>query len=131
MENTLEKNKTVRVLVANRPRLMRDLILATITECSDIEVVGEVESEADITRHVEKTQPDCLIITLDQTDTQPSICDSLLRDFPEMKILALSAGHDCSMFFWASTQIHSRSVEPSENGVVNALRESSSKGVTS
>lgn len=127
----MEKNKTIRVLVANRPRLMRDLVLSTITECSDIEVVGEVELESEIRQHVEKMQPDCLIITLDQGNARPAICDSLLRDFPEMKILALSAGHDSSMFFWASTKIHSRSVEPSENGVVAALREASSKGVTS
>jgi chemotaxis response regulator CheB len=119
----------IRVLVANRPRLMRDLVLATITECLDIEVVGEVETEGEIRRHVENTQPDCLIIALDQSDVRPAICDALLRDFPAMKILALSAGHDSSMFFWASFNIHSRHVEPSENGVLGALREASPKGV--
>jgi predicted TIM-barrel fold metal-dependent hydrolase len=110
---------------------MRDLVLATITECPDIEVVGEVEIESDIRLHVEKTQPDCLIIALDQTDVRPTICDALLHDFPEMKILALSVGHNNNMFFWASFNIHSRNVEPSENGMLAALREASRKGVPS
>jgi DNA-binding NarL/FixJ family response regulator len=127
----MEKEKTIRVLVANRPRLMRDLVLATIAECSDIEVVGEVEIEAEIRQRVEKTLPDCLIIALDQTGLRPPICDALLRDFPNLKILALSAGPDSSMFFWASFKIHSRHIEPSENGVLAALREASAKGVVS
>jgi chemotaxis response regulator CheB len=127
----MEKEKTIRVLVANRPRLMRDLVLATIAECSDIEVVGDVENEAEIRQHIEKKQPDCLIIALDETDMRPTICDALLREFPELKILALSAGHDSSMLFWAAVKIHSRGVEPSENGMLGALREASARGVTS
>jgi chemotaxis response regulator CheB len=127
----MEKEKTIRVLVANRPRLMRDLVLATIAECSDIEVVGAVENEAEIHQQVEKTRPDCLIIALDETDVRPAICDALLREFPEMKILALSAGHDSSTLFWAAIRIHSRSVEPSESGTLGALREVSTGGVAS
>jgi hypothetical protein len=36
--------KTIRVLVANRPRLMRELIVATFADQPDIEIVGEIES---------------------------------------------------------------------------------------
>ena len=32
--------RKIRVLVANKPRLMRDLVLATISEQPDIEVLG-------------------------------------------------------------------------------------------
>jgi DNA-binding NarL/FixJ family response regulator len=125
----MEKNKSIRVLVANRPRLMRDLVLATISEGSDIEVVGEAASETEIWQRVERTRPDCLIVALDQFDVRPAICDVLLRDFPEMKILALSAGHDSSILFWASFHVHSRRVEASENRLLGAIREASAKGV--
>ena len=37
--------RTIRVLVANRPRLMRELIVATFADQPDIEIVGEVEND--------------------------------------------------------------------------------------
>lgn len=123
--------KTIRVLVANHPRLMRDLVVSTIVEQPDIQVLGEVEHESEIRQAVEKMQPDCLIIALDKPDSRPPICDALLRDFPEMRILAVSAEHDSSMFFWASLNIYEHRIEASEQGVLSALRSAGSKGVTS
>ena len=46
--------KRVRVLVANHPRLMRELVMATIADQSDIELVGEVRNESDLTEAVER-----------------------------------------------------------------------------
>jgi chemotaxis response regulator CheB len=123
----MEKN--IRVLVANRPRLMRDLVLATITDQPDIEVLGEVENESDIRSAIQRMQPDCLIIALDRPNERPLLCDALLREYPEMKILAVSASEDSSMFFWASLNIHEHQVEASEQGVLTALRGASPKGV--
>jgi hypothetical protein len=57
------------------------------------------------------------------------LCDALLREYPEMKILAVSASEDSSMFFWASLNIHEHQVEASEQGVLTALRGASPKGV--
>jgi len=39
----------IRVLVANRPRLMRELVLATIAGEPDVEIVGETANETEIT----------------------------------------------------------------------------------
>src|ERR1700758_5475888 len=58
--------KRVRVLVANYPRLMRELVMATVADQPDIEVVGEVQDESDLTEVVEKVEPDVLIIAMDQ-----------------------------------------------------------------
>ena len=38
--DTEQAMKPIRVLVANRPRLMRELMVATISEQPDIEIVG-------------------------------------------------------------------------------------------
>jgi hypothetical protein len=40
--------KPVRVQVANHPRLMRELVLATIADQPDIELVGEIRNESDL-----------------------------------------------------------------------------------
>jgi chemotaxis response regulator CheB len=62
--------KRVRVLVANHPRLMRELVMATIADQPDIEVVGEVRNESDLADIVEQVQPDVLIIAMDETESR-------------------------------------------------------------
>jgi hypothetical protein len=51
----------IRVLVANRPRLMRELVLETISDQPDTEIVGEVTDTADIERMVAESKPDFVI----------------------------------------------------------------------
>ena len=58
--------KRVRVLVANHPRLMRELVLATIADQPDIEVVGEVQNEGELAEIVEQVLPDVLILAMDE-----------------------------------------------------------------
>jgi len=111
-----------RVLVASRPRLMRDLVLATIAEEPDIDVVGVGEDEAGIFIAVEQARPDFLIIGLDAAEERPKICDLLLDCFPHLRILAVQAEHNSAMFYWACLQIRSNQVESSEAGILGALR---------
>ncbi len=112
----------VRVVVANRPRLLRDLVLATIADQAGIEVVGEAQNDADIARVVEEKHPDFLIVALEHPDQRPPLCDLLLKQFPGMKILALAPESNSSIFYWASLDIHANHVETSEEGILSALR---------
>jgi chemotaxis response regulator CheB len=112
----------IRVVVANRPRLMRELVLEAIIEQPDIEILAEIQNELDILRVVDETHPDFLIISLDESNERPAICDELLRRFPEMKILALAPERNSSIFYWASLDIHGIAVEASEAGILNTLR---------
>ena len=116
----------IRVVVANRPRLMRELVLETIINQPDIEIIAEIHNENEIAHIVKGTQPDFLIIALDESNQRPPLCDTLLRLYPEMKILALAPERNCSIFYWASFDIHERPVEASEVGILNTLR---SKGL--
>jgi len=56
---------------------MRDMVLATIAEQPDIEVVGEAEAESGVTELVERTRPDFLIMSLEDQDTRPALCGFL------------------------------------------------------
>jgi DNA-binding NarL/FixJ family response regulator len=114
--------QAIRVVVANRPRLMRELVLEAIIEQPDIEVVGEIKDEDEIVDAVERIHPDFLIIALDESNQRPFLCDTLLRRYPEMKILALAPERNCSIFYWASFDIHERPVEASEVGILSTLR---------
>lgn len=112
----------IRVLVANRPRLMRDLIMATVADQPDIEVVGELQQDADIVPMVEQRRPDVLIIALDKAGERPSICDFVLERYPHLKILAVAPEKNTSVFYWAQLDICANPIEASEAGVLSALR---------
>ena len=114
--------QTIKVLVANRPRLMRELVLATISDQPDIEVVGVLDDEAGILESIERAKPDFLIVALDQSEERPHICDVLLDRFPHIRILALAAERNSSISYWANLDIRSNRIENSEEGILTALR---------
>lgn len=113
----------IRVVVANRPRLIRELVLQSIIEHPDIEVIGEIKNEDEIVDAVDGTHPDVLIIALDESSRRPPLCDILIRRYPEMKILALAPERNCSIFYWGSFDIHESPVEASEAGIMSTLRQ--------
>jgi DNA-binding NarL/FixJ family response regulator len=110
----------IRVLVANRPRLMRDLVLATISDQPDIEVLGEIADDSRIAQVVAESHPHFVIIALDRPDERPPICDYLLEHHPLVKVLAVAPEQNSSIFFWSD--IHSTAVESSEEGILNTIR---------
>jgi DNA-binding NarL/FixJ family response regulator len=115
-------SKKVRVLVANRPRLMRELVLATIAEQPDIEIVGEIQEEAEILIMVERTDPDFVIIALGESDDRPGICDWVLRKHPELRVLAIAPDRNTTMYYWVSPEIRSSKIETSEGSMLRTLR---------
>jgi chemotaxis response regulator CheB len=114
--------KTFRVLMANQPKLMRELLVETLAEQSWIEIVGEVSDEKGIRELVLKTSPDLLIVTAEKPGKRPAICDALLREFPSLRIIAVAAEESYSVCYWASLDIHADDIEPSEQGFLNAVK---------
>jgi chemotaxis response regulator CheB len=114
--------KVIRVLVANRPRLMRELILTTFADQPDIEIVGEVGEESEISESIKRTLPNFVVIALDHPGTRPHICDELLRKHPEVRVIAVAPEKNYIVYYWASFDIHSNNIEASEEGMLNAMR---------
>jgi chemotaxis response regulator CheB len=114
--------KAIRVLVANRPRLLRETILTTFADQPDIEIVGEVADESEIMECVKKTLPNFVVIALDQPGRRPPVCDDLLREHPEVRIIAVAPAKNYIVYYWASLDIHSSDIEASEEGMLSALR---------
>jgi chemotaxis response regulator CheB len=95
---------------------MRELVLATIADQPDIEVVGEV---AEI---IEELQPDALILALNNPETDSALCGFLLGRYPQMRILSLAPERNEGIYFWAVVDIHFKRLESSEANVLDALR---------
>jgi DNA-binding NarL/FixJ family response regulator len=120
--------RSIRVLVANRPKLMRELIVSTLADEPGVEIVGEVADEAEIAERVSEARPDLLVIALDDPSKRPQLCDTLLRDCPKLRIIAVASQENCSVFYWASFDIHSSEIEASEQGILNAVRNIATMG---
>ncbi len=114
--------KAIRVLVANRPRLMRELILTTFADQPDIEIVGEVGEESEISESIKRTLPNFVVIALDHPGRRPAICDELLRQHPEVRVIAVAPEKNFVVYYWASLNIHSNDIEASEEGILSAMR---------
>ena len=56
--------KSIRVLVANRPRLMREAILTTAADQPDMDIADEVAQEWEIFESVRRTLPNFVMIAL-------------------------------------------------------------------
>src|SRR5256885_12732481 len=112
--------RKIKVLVANRPRLMRDAVLTAISEQPDIEVAGELEDDSEIAQAVADLQPDFVIIALDKPGERPSICDYLLLHYPSVKVLAVAPKETSTIFFWSA--VRATAIHSSEEGILSVIR---------
>jgi len=103
---------------------MRETILATFADQPDIEIVGEVSDDSEIMECVKRTLPNFVVIALDQPDRRPPVCDDLLREHPEVRVIAVAPAKNYVVYYWVSLDIHSSDIEASEEGVLTALRSS-------
>jgi DNA-binding NarL/FixJ family response regulator len=99
--DALEQEK-IRVLIANSTRIWRDMLYATIKEEPDIEVVGDVSEENAIVPATERTNPDCLIVPLDEPGAAMPICTEILVKRPHLRIVAIGEGTDVVEIYWMS-----------------------------
>jgi chemotaxis response regulator CheB len=114
--------KTFRVLMANRPKLLRELLLEVLAEEPWIQIVGEATDDSQIRDLVIKTTPDLLVVTAEKPGQRPAICDELLREFANLRIIAVADEANYTASYWASLDIHSDDVESSEQGFLTAVR---------
>ena len=121
-------DRATRILVANSPKLMRDVVLAALADQPGIEIVGEVSDEAEIAQQVQTTLPDLLVTALDQSERRPAICDRILREHPELRIIAVASREDRTLYFWASFDIHCADIESSTAGILEAVHYTAESG---
>ena len=122
--------KVTRVLMANRPKLMREVILAALADQPGVEIVGEVSDESEILPQVQATLPDLLVIALDENELRPPICDQLLREHPGLRIIAVASRNNRTLYFWASFDIHCADIETSLAGIMSVVHHPAESGRT-
>lgn len=120
----MKPTKTIRVVIANRPKVMREAVLAVLGDQPDVEIVTEVASESEMEKVIEQTNPDVLIVALRRSDRLPDACYSILQNHPFLKIIGIAPDRDSTLFYWASLNIQFHRLESSRESILNALRRS-------
>jgi AmiR/NasT family two-component response regulator len=105
---------------------MREMVITTIAEQPDIEIVGDVEPASNLADIVDQMQPDVLIVALDEPQKRSEEYGFLLGRYPRMKILALAPERNYGIFYWSIVDIRSRQVESSQAGILSTLRDAPS-----
>ena len=99
----LEQEK-IRVLIANSTRIWRDMLYDAIRAEPDIEVVGDVTEENAIVSATERTNPDCVIVPLDEPGAAMPICKKILTKRPHIRIVAIGEATDVVEIYWMSEE---------------------------
>jgi DNA-binding NarL/FixJ family response regulator len=110
-------------LIANPTRSLRDALYGAIRKQPDMEVAGEVSDACTILAAVEMTDPDCLVIALDQSGVSMPFCKQLLRRNTRARILAISeAVGVAALCWWYQGDIRCTYMEASHENLMEALR---------
>ena len=81
----------IRVLLGEIPRDLGDNFKRAVTDQPDMELVGEVRNGVELLLTAGHTHADVVILGLQDSEL-PGICSHLLDEFPQIKVLAVSAG---------------------------------------
>lgn len=84
---------TLKVLLANRPKMLRELLRDLVCQQPDMDVVGEALDPLEVLYSVRKTEADIVVTTLPRSG-EPGISSHLLAEFPELLVLALAPAGD-------------------------------------
>ncbi|HEV2386524.1 MAG TPA: hypothetical protein VGS20_04640 [Candidatus Acidoferrales bacterium] len=115
--------KKIRVLIANPTRVLREFLYDAIRKAPGIEVVGDVSDESAIVPATARTNPDCLIVPLDDTNAPAPMCAEILNDRPGMTIVAIGEGTNIVAIYWKSEEgeVRCTYTTASREGILKAI----------
>lgn len=82
--------ETVKVLLANRPRMLRESLRSVIEGHDDIEVEAVEPDPVTVLAAVDRAAADVVVIALPDSGEDPGLCSHLLTEYPDLLVLALS-----------------------------------------
>ncbi len=103
----------IRVLLANHPVMMPDLIRQLVTDQEDMELVGDCRGPMKILQETGRTKPDAVIFMQEGT-SELGLCSQLLAVYPDLIIVGVTP--DMQTVFTPQLCSHRRSTTDIEEG---------------
>ncbi len=117
--------QVIRVAMANQPRMMREVIAMSLATEEGVEVVAQISDEEEISRVIEETKPEFLIVSLDSRRFGRSEREDMLQRHPEIQIMALASDGNSFTLFSASDGIRSMTYKAAEAEILDVMRSNS------
>src|SRR6476660_4004808 len=112
--------RSIKVLLANDPLILREVVREIIARQPDMEVVGEILDPLGVLLAVKETEADVVVISLRDSE-EPGLVSHLLAECPYVTVLGLASQGDTAiivqMCLWRKGI-----VDPSEVNILRALR---------
>ncbi len=110
--------KKIRILLANRPPMMLEIMREIVQRHEDMEVVGEILDPIGLLVAVREREADAVILTLNDYE-EPGLCSHLVAEYPNLTILGLAADGKTAFLRLPRREIK----VPSQQSIVDALRD--------
>ncbi|KRT70245.1 MAG: chemotaxis-specific methylesterase, two-component system, chemotaxis family, response regulator CheB [candidate division NC10 bacterium CSP1-5] len=112
--------KKIKILLANRPRMLREVVREIIEAQPDMEVVGEVPDPVELLVAVKDTVADAVILDLEDSE-EPGLASHLLAGYPNLTIVGLAPNGKTAFVRPGRREI----VDPTGANILSALRQAS------
>jgi DNA-binding NarL/FixJ family response regulator len=96
---SVEPRAPIHVLVANIAGTLPKHVVQLIARQPDMRLVGQAESQIELLLAAANTI-DVLVLLEEQAAPLPSICSHLLGEFPNLRILVVSASGEAATLYW-------------------------------
>jgi DNA-binding NarL/FixJ family response regulator len=87
--------RRTRILLADLPRLLREIVTEALEAQSDMEVVGSIAGPESLARTIEQSQADAIVIGHDD----PEVAAGLLGRHPPLAVIALAGDAKESQYY--------------------------------
>ena len=79
-----------RIILANKPRLLREMLERVLAKVDDLEIAGQAMNLAELLWLVEQMEPEWVIVSLTDHGNIPGTVKSLLNRYPAVYILGIA-----------------------------------------
>src|SRR5690348_473973 len=89
----------IRVLIADLPRTLVEVVTRLMEQQPDMALVGQVEGPVDLLLAVRRGV-DVVMLGAAQVEPPPGVCSHLLSEHPDLRIVVLAASGDTAAIYW-------------------------------
>jgi DNA-binding NarL/FixJ family response regulator len=111
----------INVMFSSRPKLLSEVMRNFIERQPDMKVVGEVVDPIELIFALRVTPADVVIITPHEANGEPRICSHLLKEYPRLKILILTAESEAAYIYQSGSR-RKRIEKPSGQFIIDVIR---------
>lgn len=93
-----------RVILANQPRLLREMLRRVISKAPDIHVIGETGDSATLCHLIAHRDAHWVVLSLNPDGGIPALANTLLAENPGIKVIAVAADGSLVKVYWTEAQ---------------------------